>query len=92
MTRDDALKLLDSEVDISYMVLDDIFRAFGFSSTSPDFETEAYRHDRYPCGIFTARDTGYRVLSPTQRIVVQQMVTCVLDAEARARDQPPGRH
>lgn len=86
MNREEALQLLRSDADISYLELDGIFTAFGFSSASPDFRTEVYYHPRYQCAKFTAVDDGLHVLTDEQRQIVTWMVNCV-----QGREAPPGQ-
>lgn len=77
MTREEAVKLLRGYTPVSYSQLDEIFRAFGFTSESPSFETEVYYHKSFQCGIFTARDDGLHHLTEQQKGVVLGMLQCV---------------
>jgi len=81
VTRAEALACLSGE--LGYETLDAVFRAFGFVSASPDFETEVYSHPRFKrCGAFTARDDGIHVLTPLQKDLVRAMLRCVEFHEA----------
>jgi hypothetical protein len=82
--RGEALRRLeDPRAEIDYEELDAIFRAFGFRSDSPNFETEVYYHPqwRHECGPYVARDDGLHVLSPEQRERVRAKIGCVLYCE-----------
>lgn len=81
MTRDEALQVLGQPTDITFEDLDSVFRAFGFISATPDFETEIYYHPTVRCGRFTARDDGVHVLSDEQREMVSYMINQVVQAE-----------
>lgn len=82
MKREAALALLHGGGPVSFLLLDDLFRAFGFDSASPDFETEVYYHPKYRCGKFTARDDGLHLLTDTQKSVVLAMVLLAAEFEA----------
>jgi hypothetical protein len=91
VTADEALKRLTDPADITFEELDSLFRAFGFLSHSPTFETEVYYHPRFRCGMFTARDDGLHLLSPQQRTMVVSMVQYVRFCENAERAKPRGR-
>jgi hypothetical protein len=75
VTREEAWALLEGYADVSYDLVDEVFRAFGFRSRTPSWDTEVYFHPLYPdCGMFTARDDGFHVLTPEQRGRVKWMV------------------
>ena len=84
MTRSEALGLLNGAKPCSFMDLDSVFRAFGFVSSTPSFETEVYYHLVYSCGAFTARDDGHHTLTDHQRRIVAAMIDCVVFNEAYA--------
>ena len=78
MTRTEAYSHLDGRAEVDYVLVGDIFSAFGFHSATPSFEIEVYYHPRFRrCGKFTARDEGHRTLSPCERDLIRRMVSCV---------------
>jgi len=90
MTRDEAVARLVGREECSYDVLDDIFRAFGFASDTPDFVTEVYYHPRWTsCGGFTARDNGHGLLTDRQRELVARMLQCVAISEQQSSSSGP---
>lgn len=59
--------------------MSDIFRAFGFETASPTWDTEVYFHPKWKqCGAFTARDDGHHVLTHLQRRLVRDMLECIV--------------
>ena len=78
MSREEAIKLLRGYSPVSYELLDEIFKAFGFLSDSPSFDTEVYYHKSFKCGLFTARDDGLHHLTEQQKGVVLGMIQCVI--------------
>jgi len=90
MTRDEAVSRLLGPEECGYVVLDEIFRAFGFTSDTPDFATEVYYHPRWKtCGGFTARDDGHGVLTAGQRDLVARMLQCVAISEQQSSSSGP---
>lgn len=88
MTRPEALALLKGLGELNVDGLDDIFTAFGFTSSTPSDDTEVYTHPLFPCGRYTARDDGHLV-TYTQRLIVSGMVHCVQVHEATLQENEP---
>jgi hypothetical protein len=83
VNRAEALALLRSGDELTFDALEDVFLAFGFTSESPDFETELYFHPKWrKCGAFTARDDGVHLVTPLQRRLVLAILRCVEFNEA----------
>lgn len=83
MTREEAWALLHEPRDLSYSDVDLIFHAFGFTSDTPNHETDIYYHERFKtCGGFTSRDDGLHVVSPMERDLITRMIRCVQFREA----------
>lgn len=88
MTRSEALAYLNSPADLTWEGVDGIFRAFGFVSASPDFETELYFHPAWKrCGAFPARDDGLHLVTLLQRERIRGILNCVVFHETY---QEPG--
>lgn len=85
MSREEAVERLASDDEVTYDDLDDIFRAFGFSSEIELPDATVYYHEEFiDCGIFRAQDRfGWGILSPRQRGVVRWMIECVVASERR---------
>jgi hypothetical protein len=92
MTREEARRRLYDTDEVSFDLLDEIFRAFGFLSDSTDNRTEVYYHpDWRHCGLFVARDDGEHTLALHQRLRIQGMIDCVRYHEQQAQRPTRGR-
>lgn len=80
LTESQALAKLRDAAPISFDGLDDIFRAFKFTSELEFPDTIWYSHPTYDCGRFPANPRyAFSVLSDAQRVIVLRMVRALLD-------------